>query len=95
MELTFDDLQFNYNFTCYDIQGGMNMIKEEAVLQAKHIGMHISGHHVKSYSFMQLTESEIAGICGCNNNGCEQVDSQNSLLINCKTNQCMYKVLYK
>ena len=52
------------------------MINEEAVLQAKHIRMHISGHPVKSYSFMQLAESEIAGICGCNNNGCEQVDSE-------------------
>ncbi len=91
VELTFQNLRMQYDLTCYEgIDAGIRAIKEEFNNQIQQIPP-ISERY--SNNFIELTQPEIRQICKCKEGGCEQRNSQNSILTFCQKGD-VYKVLY-
>ena len=91
VELSFQSLRMEYNLTCYEnIADGIRAIKEEFNNQIQQIPL-ISERY--SYNFIELTQPEIRQICKCETDGCEQWNSNNSILTFCKKGY-VYKVVY-
>ena len=91
VELTFQNLHMEYDLTCYeDIDAGIRAIKEEFNNQIQQIPP-ISERY--SSNFIELTQPEIRQICKCEEGGCEQWESHNSILTCCQKGD-VYKVVY-
>ena len=91
VELSFQSLRMEYNLTCYEnIADGIRAIKEEFNNQIQQIPL-ISERY--SYNFIKLTQPEIRQICKCETDGCDQWNSNNSILTFCKKGY-VYKVVY-